>query len=49
MSKKFVEANFQKGNKDITIGLRLILWQDDGIYYQYAPELDLTGYGKSEA
>ncbi len=47
MSHKFLEEDFKKGNQHLKVGLVLLLWQEDGIYYQYAPELDLTGYGKS--
>lgn len=49
MAKNFVQANFQKGNQNINVGLVLILWESNSIHYQYAPELDLTGYGSSAA
>lgn len=29
------------------MGLTLILWEENDIHFQYSPELDLTGYGKS--
>jgi hypothetical protein len=49
MSKKFLQANFQDNAHTVKVGLILFLWEEDGIYYQYSPELDLTGYGKSES
>ena len=48
MSKKFVEANYDDGEHKVKVGLILLLWEEDGISYQYSPELDITGYGKSE-
>jgi len=48
MSKKFLQASFQGSNHNVNIGLLLILWEEDAVFYQYSPELDLTGYGKSE-
>lgn len=48
MSKKFVEANYDDGEHKVKVGLILLLWKEDGIWYQYSPELDITGYGKSE-
>ena len=48
MAKKFVESKYDDGTNIVKVGLALVFWQEDGIYFQYAPELDLTGYGKSE-
>ena len=47
MAKKFVEAKYDDGKHIVKIGLTLILWKENDIYFQYAPQLDLTGYGKS--
>jgi hypothetical protein len=47
MSKKFVEAKYDDGKHIIKIGLTLILWKENDIHFQYSPQLDLTGYGKS--
>jgi hypothetical protein len=48
MSKKFLQANYKNKTRAVKVGVNLLLWEEDGIYYQYSPELDLTGYGKSE-
>ena len=47
MAKKFVEAKYDDGKHIVKIGLTLILWKENEIYFQYSPQLDLTGYGKS--
>jgi len=47
MAKKFVEAKYEDGKHIVKIGLTLVLWKEDDIYFQYSPQLDLTGYGKS--
>lgn len=47
MAKKFVETKYDDGKHVVKIGLTLILWKEDDIYFQYSPQLDLTGYGKS--
>jgi len=48
MSKKFIEANYDDGEHKVKVGLILLLWKTDDVYFQYSPELDITGYGKSE-
>ncbi len=47
MSKKFIEAKYDDGKHVVKVGLTLILWEENDIHFQYSPELDLTGYGKS--
>jgi hypothetical protein len=47
MAKKFVEAKYDDGKHLVKIGLSLVLWKEKDIYFQYSPQLDLTGYGKS--
>jgi hypothetical protein len=47
MAKKFVEAKYDDGKHIVKIGLTLILWKENEVYFQYSPQLDLTGYGKS--
>lgn len=42
-----MQANYSNGRERVSVGLILILWDEDGIFFQYAPELDLTGYGSS--
>ncbi len=48
MAKKFVEAKFIDGDHTIRVGVTLVLWEENNICYQYSPELDLTGYGKTK-
>ncbi|HEY2582069.1 MAG TPA: hypothetical protein VGI43_09685 [Mucilaginibacter sp.] len=48
MAKQFIQANYEDGDHAVTVGLTLVLWEEDGISYQYSPELDLTGYGHSK-
>jgi hypothetical protein len=47
MAKKFVEAKYDDGKHIVKVGLTLILWTEDSVHFQYSPQLDLTGYGKS--
>jgi len=47
MAKKFVEAKYDDGKHVVKIGLTLIMWKENDIYFQYSPQLDLTGYGNS--
>lgn len=47
MSKRRIDAVIKHGNHTFKCGLNLLVWQEDGIFFQYAPELDLTGYGNS--
>jgi hypothetical protein len=48
MSKKFIEADYYDGEHKIKVGLILLLWKENDVWFQYSPELDITGYGKSE-
>ncbi|SEP42253.1 hypothetical protein ACFGVS_26980 [Mucilaginibacter sp. AW1-7] len=48
MAKKFLTANYNDGDHNVKVGLTLILWEEDNVFYQYSPELDLTGYGKTK-
>ena len=41
------KLNYDDGKHIVKIGLTLILWKENEIYFQYSPQLDLTGYGKS--
>jgi hypothetical protein len=47
MAKKIVEAKYDDGKNVVKVGLTIILWKENDVYFQYSPELDLTGYGKS--
>jgi hypothetical protein len=32
----------------VDVGLNMLIWEADGIFYCYSPALDLTGYGKTK-
>ena len=49
MSKHHLSARIDSQKHIVDIGLDVISWVADGIYYHYAPALDLTGYGVSES
>ncbi len=44
-----INAIYDRGDKKIDIVLSLLYWIEDGVHFFYAPALDLTGYGNSEA
>jgi len=49
MSKKKVVASFPlKGGEIVSVGLNVLLWEEDGIHYAFSPALDINGYAKSE-
>src|SRR6185312_14277169 len=48
MPKKYVEANYNDGRHTVKVGVTLISWSDNNVFFQYSPELDMTGYGNSE-
>jgi len=48
MAKHHLQASFENSKQQVNIGLGLILWEDNGIFFQYSPALDLTGYGNTE-
>ncbi len=47
MAKHHLEARYDGRKHRVEIRLELIDWEDDNLYFQYAPALDLTGYGNS--
>ncbi len=47
MAKHHLEARYDAQKHHVEIRLELIAWADDNLYFQYAPALDLTGYGNS--
>lgn len=47
MAKHHLEARYDAQKHRVEIRLELIAWADDNLYFQYAPALDLTGYGNS--
>ncbi|MFY7665660.1 hypothetical protein [Flavobacterium sp.] len=48
MDKKQANAKYSDGRYNVELSLSLFLWQEDNIFYVYAPALDLTGYGLSK-
>lgn len=48
MAKGHFRASFENGSRLIDVGLKLFIWEDDGLTFIYSPSLDLTGYGPSE-
>lgn len=50
MSQKRILASkrLQTGQL-VTVGANVLLWKEDGVHYAFAPSLDITGYGKTEA
>jgi len=51
MDKKRTNAKYSDGKKNVELNVSIFLWEEDSIFYVYAPALDLTGYGlnKEEA
>ena len=48
MAKAQFRGTFNHGKYGLDIGLSLLIWEEEGITFVYAPSLDLTGYGPSE-
>lgn len=44
MAKGKFEGQFSSDKRIIQIGLEILTWQEDGVFFVYAPSLDLTGY-----
>lgn len=47
--KRFLASKRLRTGQLVTIGANVLLWEEDGLHYAFAPALDITGYGKSEA
>ncbi len=45
---KISTKNLLDGTTGVEMNLLVLLYQEDGIFFVYAPELDLTGYGESK-
>ncbi len=43
-----LNARINRGNHHFDIKLSLLKWNEDNIFYVYAPALDLTGYGNNQ-
>ncbi len=48
MDKKQANARYSDGKKNVELNVSIFLWEEDSIFYVYAPALDLTGYGLSK-
>lgn len=48
MDKKQANAKYSDGNNNVELQVSIFLWEEDAIFYVYAPALDLTGYGVSK-
>ena len=48
MDNKQANAKYSDGRNNVELSLSTFLWEEDAIFYVYAPALDLTGYGLSK-
>lgn len=48
MDKKQAKAKYTDGRHYVELSISIFIWEEDSIFYVYAPALDLTGYGKSK-
>ena len=39
----------KEGNYAIEVQVKLYSWEEEGLFYVYAPAMDLTGYGNTQA
>lgn len=44
MAKGKFEGSFSGEKHIIKVGLEVLSWEEDGVFFIYAPSLDLTGY-----
>jgi predicted RNase H-like HicB family nuclease len=44
-----ITGEIKSGKHFIKVNLNLVSWYEDGIYYVFAPMLEVTGYGKTES
>lgn len=49
MSKKHLTAKYDLEGVKMSLGVTVLIWDEDGMHYAMSPSLDITGYGKSEA
>lgn len=42
-----IDAKIVNGRHTHHINIPILNWQEDGLFYVYAPSLDLTGYGNT--
>jgi len=47
MQKVNLSGEKKIGGKSIKVNLKVLLFQEDNIYFAYMPSLDLTGYGNT--
>lgn len=48
MAKSRFSANYLGSKYRIDVNLDVYIWNEDGVYFAYAPALDLTGYDTTE-
>lgn len=48
MAKSRYTGNFTGSKYRIDVNLDVYIWNEDGVYFAYAPALDLTGYDATE-
>lgn len=48
MAKGKFEGQFASDKHIIQVGLEILTWEEDGVYFVYAPSLDLTGYNSTK-
>lgn len=48
MSKKHLTAKYDLEGVKMSLGVTVLIWEEDGLHYTMSPSLDITGYGKTE-
>ncbi len=48
MAKSRYSGNYTGNKYRIDVNLDVYIWNEDGVYFAYAPALDLTGYDTTE-
>ncbi len=41
-------GSFRGGRYAVEVQLQLFSWEEEGLYFVYAPAMDLTGYGQTQ-
>jgi hypothetical protein len=49
MQEAKISGAFQFGGKTLAVNLKVVLFEEEAIFFAYLPSLDLTGYGKTIA
>lgn len=48
MAKGKLSASYQTEKHQVDIGVDILTWTEDSIFFMYSPSLDITGYGNTE-